>query len=229
MLRYSASCLVLFLILTAIVFICFPASAARIGVSVLPGVRCEVDILSVPEIQFDEVVKQKLDTSCGSAALATILRYYYQEPVSEEEIILGITGGKGVPPSGFSLLDLKVEAERRGYTVYGLKGTVEALRQLEIPFIVLLRFGDYAHFVVVKQVSEKVYIGDPALGNLVIDIEEFRSRWNGILLLIVGNNASANAAFRRPKYMAPASPDVTVIQRFLRMEARDWFSDPEEF
>lgn len=99
MLRYSASCLVLFLILTAIVFICFPASAARIGVSVLPGVRCEVDILSVPEIQFDEVVKQKLDTSCGSAALATILRYYYQEPVSEEEIILGITGGKGVPPS----------------------------------------------------------------------------------------------------------------------------------
>ena len=51
----------------------------------------ESNILSTPitwqAIQKKNVVKQNVDYSCGSASLATILTYFYDQPTTEAQVI----------------------------------------------------------------------------------------------------------------------------------------------
>ena len=46
-------------------------------------------IRSLQEIRHEGVVIQKWDTSCGAAALATVLTYSLNDPVSEREVARG--------------------------------------------------------------------------------------------------------------------------------------------
>ena len=46
-------------------------------------------VKSLLEMRHDNVVVQEWDLSCGAAALATILNYQYDDPVSEREIAEG--------------------------------------------------------------------------------------------------------------------------------------------
>ena len=47
---------------------------------------------SVLEMRHDRVIIQKWDLSCGAAALATLLRYQFGEPVTEREIAGALMG-----------------------------------------------------------------------------------------------------------------------------------------
>ena len=49
-------------------------------------------VQSVLEMRHDRVIIQKWDLSCGAAALATLLRYQFGEPVTEEEIAGALMG-----------------------------------------------------------------------------------------------------------------------------------------
>src|SRR5260370_7902071 len=49
-------------------------------------------VQSVLEIRHDRVMIQKWDLSCGAAALATLLRYQFSEPVTEKEIAGALMG-----------------------------------------------------------------------------------------------------------------------------------------
>jgi predicted double-glycine peptidase len=81
-------------------------------------------IRSVLEIRRERVMIQKWDLSCGAAALGTLLRYQFGEPVTEKEIARSLMSrGEyvGHPElvqlrEGFSLLDLK-----RYVQAYGAK------------------------------------------------------------------------------------------------------------
>jgi uncharacterized protein len=72
-------------------------------------------VRSVLEIRRDRVMIQKWDLSCGAAALGTLLRYQFGEPVTEREIARGLMSRAEYvnhpevlqTREGFSLLDLK--------------------------------------------------------------------------------------------------------------------------
>ena len=72
-------------------------------------------VRSVLEFRRDRVMIQQWDLSCGAAALGTLLRYQFGEPVTEKEIARGmISRAEYVQHpellqarEGFSLLDLK--------------------------------------------------------------------------------------------------------------------------
>jgi predicted double-glycine peptidase len=72
-------------------------------------------VRSVLEIRRERVMIQNWDLSCGAAALGTLLRYQFGEPVTEREIARALMGRAeyvGHPEllqlrEGFSLLDLK--------------------------------------------------------------------------------------------------------------------------
>ena len=49
-------------------------------------------VQSVLEIRHDRVMIQKWDLSCGAAALATVMYYQFDEPVTEKEIAHGLMG-----------------------------------------------------------------------------------------------------------------------------------------
>src|SRR5215831_1496379 len=72
-------------------------------------------VRSVLEIRREHVMMQKWDLSCGAAALGTLLRYQFGEPITEREIARALMSRSEYVRhpelvqvrEGFSLLDLK--------------------------------------------------------------------------------------------------------------------------
>ena len=149
---------------------------------------------TLKELRDQYVVKQQLDYSCGAAALATLMVYYYGENTSEKEI-LGLLSTRIETMTeeerarktriGFSLLDLKVVAQQKGYRAAGFKLTVDQLPQLLAPVIVHVRPLGYYHFAVLRGVAgDRVYLADPGRGNLRMSIERFLDEWDGIVFVL---------------------------------------------
>ncbi|NPV80943.1 MAG: C39 family peptidase [Firmicutes bacterium] len=202
--------------------------------SALSGVKFRTQVESAAELQLKDVVRQKLDISCGSAALATILRFYYGDIVSEDEIINEMVNGRTreeiVQGKGFSLLELKKAAEKLGYKAHGLKGNIEALKYIRVPVIVLLDSDKFPHFVVARGVVDgRVALADPAVGNITIGIEDFLSRWNGVFLAIEGNGKGTQNDFAVEQYMPPIAPGSGTVNRFLESSLKNYPFDPMEF
>jgi predicted double-glycine peptidase len=146
---------------------------------------------SLKELRDRHVVKQQLDYSCGAAALATLLTYYFGEETSEPEVLQILTSGltkdeqRLKAQRGFSLLDLKHVAEAKGYRAAGFKLTIEQLKQLAAPVIVFVQPLGYKHFAVLRGIDRgRVFLADPARGNLRMSIGRFLSEWDGIIFVL---------------------------------------------
>jgi predicted double-glycine peptidase len=137
------------------------------------------------------VVRQQLDYSCGAAALATLIRYYFGEDTSEDRILAGILGSMTAEEvvdreaNGLSLLDLRLQAERMGYQAAGVRLNLAALPKLAGPVIVHLEGDDYKHFAVLKGVrADRIFLADPSLGNVRRSVDRFETEWSGIALIL---------------------------------------------
>jgi len=147
-------------------------------------------VQSLLEIRHDRVMIQKWDLSCGSAALGTLLRYQFGEPVSEKEITLALLGRAEYVAhpellqarEGFSFLDLKRYLQT--YRTAGLyKG--EGLGQLDLndlieraPLMVAVNALGYNHYVVFRGVmGDRVLVADPAWRNRTMTIDKFQRMW----------------------------------------------------
>lgn len=178
------------------------ASAVAAG-TVAPGSMgyIRVEVTSIKEARFKDVIKQQFDFSCGSAALATLLTYHYEFPVTEMDVfdsMLLFGDERKIRTQGFSLLDMKDFLEREGFTANGFKAPLDAFLQANIPGVVLMNVKGYLHFVVVKGVSAtEVLVGDPALGMKTYPRDEFEAMWNGIAFVIQNKNKAANETFNQ--------------------------------
>ncbi len=181
----------------------FAISAPAPAGTVTPGGMgyARVGVTSIKEARFKDVIKQQFDFSCGSAALATLLTYHYEFPVTETEVfdsMLLFGEEQKIRTQGFSLLDMKDFLEREGFAANGFKAPLDAFVQAKIPGIVLMNVKGYLHFVVVKGVSEtEVLVGDPALGMKTYPRDEFEAMWNGIAFVIQNKSKSANQTFNQ--------------------------------
>jgi predicted double-glycine peptidase len=127
-------------------------------------------------------VIQEWDTSCGAAALATVLTYAFGDPVSEKAAAQGML--RRTDPlrvrvrGGFSLLDMKRFAESRGYEAEGYRSlSLEELLRMRSPIVPIDERG-YAHFVVVRGGRDGVLdIADPAYGNRTMTQARFARAW----------------------------------------------------
>lgn len=147
-----------------------------------------IETESLMEKRFATVIKQQYDFSCGSAALATLLTYHYEQPASEAEIFETMYKNgdkKQIVQSGFSLLDMKSLLKSFGYRADGYRISLDKLSDLGVPAIALTETDGYRHFVVVKGITQDtVLIGDPAVGLKTFRRADFELGWNGILFLI---------------------------------------------
>jgi uncharacterized protein len=146
---------------------------------------------SLKELRDMYVVKQRLDYSCGAAALATLMRYYFNEPTSENEVLrllvarLDADERRVREMRGFSLLDLKYAAEALGYQAAGFRLTTADLVKLAAPVIVFVRPLGYEHFAVLRGISGgRVFLADPARGNVRMTIGRFLGEWEGIVFVL---------------------------------------------
>ena len=156
------------------------------------GVRFTKPLKTWNDFLKQHIIMQRFDYSCGAASLATLMRYYFQDNVTEGEVLEDILNSLSEAEianrrkEGFSMLDLKQFAERRGYQAIGLKLEFSALSKLRGPILVYLETTEYKHFAVLRGIKEdRVFLADPGRGNLRLSIEHFQQEWTGISLVLI--------------------------------------------
>lgn len=165
------------------------AIAATIEVTPGGGARMLLQVWSMHELKVRSVVLQKYDYSCGSAAVATLLTYHYGRPLNEEtafRMMFDHGNQEKIQKEGFSFLDMKRFLEAHGYPADGFQVSLDDLSKAGIPAIVLMVDKGYHHFVVVKGMrSNKVLLGDPAVGLRVVPREEFEASWPSRVVFVI--------------------------------------------
>jgi hypothetical protein len=190
-----------------------PADAGSVylnGVG-LGGGAATTNLESFQEKKYKATVAQQYDFSCGSAALATLLTYNYNIPVSEPEVFREMFDNgdkKVIAESGFSLLDIKNYLARRGLDANGYRAPLSKLVEVRLPAIVLVNVRGYSHFVVLEGIQNGwVLLSDPANGMRSEPIGEFEGQWSGIFFLILTNAEYAQQTFNnREKWAAAPAP-----------------------
>lgn len=160
-------------------------------------------VTSMREGKFTNLVEQKYDFSCGAAALTTILQYAYHRDITELGVLEGlaaVSDEEVVKEKGFSLLDLRHYIDSLGMRGRGYEIPPQMLHRMNIPAIVRVNIRGYHHFVVFKRIIDnEVYIGDPALGNKVMTMDEFLEAWNGSVFVVIGKGFDRNTVLRYPE------------------------------
>ena len=162
------------------------------------------EIQSIRERRFEYVIEQKTDFSCGAASLASILKFAYgNDEITEQSVLLGMLESADidvVKQQGFSLLDMKRYLTAREFRGRGYNISDEELLLLKIPAIVLLNDSGYHHFVVLRRVEDElVYLGDPALGNRIMGLDEFVQKWNRVVFVVIGKEYDKQNQLLQPR------------------------------
>lgn len=152
--------------------------------------REPVQIKPAIEDQFRGIVRQAYDYSCGSAALTTLLNGYVGTELSEQQIMNGLLKygetDKIVERRSFSLLDMKRFVSVIGLDSGGYKGEFSDLVTQGQPAIVPISYAGFKHFVVYKGYKDgRVYVADPALGNISFDQIRFQEIWENNTLFLI--------------------------------------------
>jgi len=168
-----------------------PDEIAEIPLNLGSG-RVTRTVRSLKDLRQDRVVLQALDYSCGAAAISTVATYFFGDPIKETDVIAAIlvtgqTPQEGIRKyfrrKGFTLLDLKRASETRGYRGTGYRGMtledlVETIAEQRAPVLVPINPFGYYHFVVVRGVKgDRVFLADPAVGNMTMKIARFEDIW----------------------------------------------------
>ena len=185
-------------------FVAAPCSAQRasFGVPSMAGGGFGVEMATMLDRKFYSVVRQRFDFSCGSAALATLMRYHYGINVGEEATFTGMwdKGDRAaIEKSGFSLLDMKRYLAAHELNTQGFKVTLDQIAQTGVPGIALTVTRGYRHFVVIKGVSaDGVLVGDPSRGLVRYSRDDFGKIWDGLFFVITTARHVGEASFNRP-------------------------------
>jgi predicted double-glycine peptidase len=147
-------------------------------------------VRSLKEIRERAVVMQEFDNSCGAAALATVLTYGLQDPISERYIaarMLETTApAKIKAQGGFSLLDMKRFVEARGYHAEAYQNlSLADLQLFHAPIVPIGVFGAN-HYVVLDALDgDRVVLADPAFGRRSMSVAQFNEAWIDGLAFVV--------------------------------------------
>lgn len=149
----------------------------------------DIKVTSFAERRFKTVFRQQFDFSCGSAALASLLTFHYEDRVDEKTVFIDMYKNgdqKKIQKEGFSLLDMKQYLERHGYRSDGFKINLDLLRKADVPAITIVNNKGYMHFVIIKGIDDhEVLVGDPALGVRVIPRDQFVEMWGKRILFLI--------------------------------------------
>ena len=191
------------------------------------------------DIKTKGIVMQKLDYSCGSAALATIFTYYLDKKTTESNIINYLLNHGDlkaiIKRKGFSLLDLKEYTQYRGLTAQGYRMDTESLFDVKVPVLLPLVINGYRHFVIyIGHKGDRVFLLDPTFGSVTMLTDEFKRAWYayenvGLIITKNGYQRSKNITlltiFKERKIYVRNSLMTNIINRtipFFHYNPLEW-------
>jgi predicted double-glycine peptidase len=193
------------------------------------------EVRPLSEFKFRNIAKQQYDFSCGSAALATIMRYQLGENLDEFQVIKGLMkyGDKEqiAQAQAFSLWDMKAFLEALGYSGDGYQASEEE-KEKELktpenwPCIVPIKLFGYKHFVVLKGVyQDHVFIADPWTGNSSFTLQRFFEMWDDNIMFIVSTKGKKTS-----KLLKLHETDLRFIDRDMtRTFVKDRYDQTADF
>ena len=141
-------------------------------------------------------IKQRDNTDCGAACLASVGEYYkLKMPISQ------IRQLAGTDKMGTSVFGIIKAAELMGFTAKGVKSNADALFAIPLPAIVHIELPfngmKYGHYVVLyKTKGKKLFYMDPSDGKMHTEyVDNFSKTFTGIIILI-----SPNDSFQKHNY-----------------------------
>ena len=152
--------------------------------------RSDVRVEPLVAQKFRNIVRQAYDYSCGSAALTTVLNFYLGRTLSERQVMEGLLhygeSERIVERRAFSMLDMKRLVTALGYPSGGFRATIDDLKDLDHPAFVPIHHAGFKHFVVLRAIRDgRVFLADPAVGNLSFTLDQFEEKWDDNVLFIV--------------------------------------------
>ncbi len=157
-----------------------------------PSHKFRRHVTSWTGLRKENVVMQQRDYSCGAAALATVMRYHWDDDVTELDLLretvqmLTIEELKERIENGLAMTDLRRLAVRVGYLSTIGRLEFDKLRQSKIPLIMGIVINGFDHFVVYRGTDgQYVYLADPARGNVRTPIPKFLGQWQKNMVLVV--------------------------------------------
>ena len=194
------------------------------------GGNYNIQVTTLVERRFKTVYKQQYDFSCGSATLASLMSFHYDDVMDEQSVFEDMykNGDQQlIQKQGFSLLDMKRYLERRGYHADGFKINLDQLITANVPAVTIINNNGYLHFIIIKGLNEQeVLVGDPAVGIKVMPRDIFEEMWgNRILFLIHDKQDIASSHFQdenewslRVKAPLGSSVDRTSLYQFNMLQ-----------
>ena len=149
-------------------------------------------VCSWQQLKRQNVVMQRRDYSCGAAAMATLVRYYWGDQVNEETFLKALD--KLLTPeevadrikNGLSITDLKRAAVAKGYSATLGKLPFGKLVESKVPVILGVTIEGFDHFVVYRGWDgQYVYLADPIQGNVRLHTCDFVKQWQKNAILAV--------------------------------------------
>ena len=152
-----------------------------------------IPLVTWKDMRDRDLEKQDEDFSCGSAAVATILRSFYGIDVYERDILDEVIrlGDDGTA----SFHDLQQAVKKFGFRGVGISLSFAKLRTLKVPAVAYLKHQGLDHFSVIRGIGPDgtVWLGDPSWGNRTFSQHQFLEKWEtredetltGKILLII--------------------------------------------
>lgn len=183
------------------------------------GAQTRLKVKSMAERKFDNIVRQRFDFSCGSAALATLLSFHYDRETSETDAFKSmweVGDQERIRKLGFSLFEMKAYLQSVGLKADGFQLGLDRIQEVGVPGIALIDVKGYRHFVVLKGITDKtVLFGDPSRGIVALDREDFEKIWDGVILFIRSDVATGKENFNKLAdwKLTPTAPFDRAIER----------------
>lgn len=185
-------------------------------------------VVTYKDLKTRNVVMQQRDYSCGAAALATLMRYYWGDNVAEIDILKEIEAMltadelRDRVQNGLSIADLRRTAVKFGYQSAIGTMKVDKLRESKVPVIVAIEQNKYNHFVVVRGFrGDFIFLADPILGNVRMPASEFADLWiKNTLLVAVKPGQTQSSVSQLHIYPIELCPSGQNRQYLIRVPER---------
>jgi uncharacterized protein len=177
-------------------------------------------VWSYRELQRQNIVMQTYDYSCGAAAVATVLQYYWGDNVGEKQLlevlinqVLTVDEVRDRVKNGMSITDLRRVSEKMGYLAAIGTMTFDKLCESKLALVVPIKVKGQDHFVVFRGVAGgRVYLADPIRGNVRPTIAQFCGQWQkGAILAVIKKG-------EQPRESSPLSIRWSEVMRGVTTE-----------
>ncbi len=154
------------------------------------------------------VIRQYEKTDCGPAALLAVLKYH-----GGNDHLVHVRELCRTTMEGTTMLDMVFAAEKLGFKAQGARGDYESLINEKLPCIAhVIMNNRLQHFMVVYKIDKnKVTLGDPAKGLVVLTRDKFETIWKSKIVLLL--KPDTELYYRAPKSW------ITWIRSYVKEES----------